>query len=113
VLKRHGIEPNPEYELVANFDSNTAEIAMDEFLTRKKLPTAIFCESDEMAFGVYKSLQKKGLRIPEDFSIVGFDDHGTGVANHGNGTSYGSVATHIEVLGDAHTTVDHQCTRGT
>ena len=75
VLKRNGIEANPAYELVANFDSNTAEIAMDEFLARKKLPTAIFCESDEMAFGVYKSLHKKGLRVPEDFSIVGFDDH--------------------------------------
>jgi DNA-binding LacI/PurR family transcriptional regulator len=48
---------------------------MDEFLTRKKLPTAIFCESDEMAFGVYRSLQKKGMRVPDDFSVVGFDDH--------------------------------------
>jgi DNA-binding LacI/PurR family transcriptional regulator len=28
-----------------------------------------------MAFGVYKSLAKKGLRVPEDFSIVGYDDH--------------------------------------
>jgi DNA-binding LacI/PurR family transcriptional regulator len=28
-----------------------------------------------MAFGVYRSLQKKGMRVPEDFSIVGYDDH--------------------------------------
>jgi DNA-binding LacI/PurR family transcriptional regulator len=48
---------------------------MDEFLRRKDLPTAIFCESDEMAFGVIKSIRKKGLRVPEDISIIGFDDH--------------------------------------
>ena len=74
-LTKNGIEFNPRNELVADFDSHTAELAMDEFLTRKKLPTAIFCESDEMAFGVYRSLRKKGLRVPEDFSIVGYDDH--------------------------------------
>ena len=74
-LARNAIELDPRNELVADFDSHTAELAMDEFLARKKLPTAIFCESDEMAFGVYRSLQKKGMRVPEDFSIVGYDDH--------------------------------------
>jgi LacI family repressor for deo operon, udp, cdd, tsx, nupC, and nupG len=74
-FKQNNVEFNPAYEIVADFDSRTAELAMDEFLTRKKLPTAIFCESDEMAFGVYRSLRKKGMRIPEDFSIVGYDGH--------------------------------------
>mgnify|MGYP000290596430 FL=1 len=75
VLKANNISFNPEFELVADFDSHTAELAMDEFLTHKKLPTAIFCESDEMAFGVLKSLRKKGLRVPEDISVIGYDDH--------------------------------------
>ena len=75
VLEKNEIEFNPRFELVADFNSSTAEIAMDEFLTQKKLPTAIFCESDEMAFGVYRSLRKKGLRVPEDISIMGYDDH--------------------------------------
>jgi DNA-binding LacI/PurR family transcriptional regulator len=75
VLEKHDLEFNPAFELIADFASHTAELAMDEFLTRKKLPTAIFCESDEMAFGVYRSLRKKGLRIPEDMSIVGYDGH--------------------------------------
>ena len=74
-LKRNGIEFNPAYEITADFDSHTAELAMDEFLGRKDLPTAIFCESDEMAFGVIKSVRKKGLRVPEDISVIGFDDH--------------------------------------
>ncbi|CAB4888811.1 unannotated protein [freshwater metagenome] len=75
VLERNGIKFNPAYEISADFDSHTSELAMDEFLSRKKLPTAIFCECDEMAFGVIKSLRKKGLRIPEDMSVVGYDNH--------------------------------------
>lgn len=75
VLNDNGIEFDPRNELVADFDSHTAELAMDEFLGRKNLPTAIFCESDEMAYGVIKSIRKKGLRIPEDISIIGYDDH--------------------------------------
>jgi len=74
-LKRSGIEFNLAYELIADFDNHTAELAMDEFLSRKDLPTAIFCESDEMAFGVIKSVRKRGLRVPEDISVIGFDDH--------------------------------------
>ncbi len=75
VLKDNGIEFDPRNELLADYDSATAELVMDDFLRRKKLPTAIFCSSDEMAFGVYKSLTKKGMRIPDDFSIVGYDGH--------------------------------------
>jgi DNA-binding LacI/PurR family transcriptional regulator len=75
VLKRHKIAFNPNFELVADFDSNTSELAMSEFLRRKKLPTAIFCESDEMAFGVIRALKKKGLRVPEDMSVIGYDNH--------------------------------------
>lgn len=75
ILKENGIEFDDSNEIFADFDSHTSELAMDEFLRRKKLPTAIFCESDEMAFGVIKSIRKKGLRIPEDISVIGFDDH--------------------------------------
>ena len=75
ILKQNDIEFDDSNEIFADFDSHTSELAMDEFLRRKKLPTAIFCESDEMAFGVIKSIRKKGLRVPEDISVVGFDDH--------------------------------------
>jgi len=75
VLARHGITFNPEFEIPAGFDSHTAELAMDEFLRRKKLPTAIFCQSDEMAFGVLRSITKKGLKVPDDISVIGYDNH--------------------------------------
>jgi LacI family transcriptional regulator len=37
-------------------------------------PTAVFAASDQMAFGVYEAVRRRGLRVPEDVSVVGFDD---------------------------------------
>jgi LacI family repressor for deo operon, udp, cdd, tsx, nupC, and nupG len=52
------------------------ERAMKELLASgRKLPTAIFCHSDEMAFGAMPVLRAAGLRCPEDLSIAAFDDH--------------------------------------
>ena len=43
-------------------------------LQLKQIPTAIFCASDRIAVGVYDALKEKGMRIPNDISVVGFDD---------------------------------------
>lgn len=75
VLSEKGIDWNPDLEIHGDFNIYTAEIAMENFLRRKKLPTAIFCHSDEMAFGALKAIRAKGLRVPEDISVIGFDDH--------------------------------------
>jgi DNA-binding LacI/PurR family transcriptional regulator len=37
-------------------------------------PTAVFCDDDVLAGGVYLAARRRGLRIPEDVSVVGFDD---------------------------------------
>ncbi len=46
-----------------------------EVLSREDRPTAIFCLSDSIAYGVLHGCRELGLRVPEDISIVGFDDH--------------------------------------
>ncbi len=74
-LNGAGIDWDPELEIRGDFNIYTAEIAMEAFLRRKKLPTAIFCHSDEMAFGALKAIRARGLRVPEDISVIGFDDH--------------------------------------
>jgi LacI family repressor for deo operon, udp, cdd, tsx, nupC, and nupG len=48
--------------------------ATEKLLQLDNRPTAIFCATDEMAMGCYHALNAAGLRIPEDISVVGFDD---------------------------------------
>lgn len=74
-LAEAGLTFNPNHEVHADFNMSTAVRAMDDLLARPDRPTAIFCESDEMAFGAMMSLRRHGLRCPEDVSIIGFDGH--------------------------------------
>jgi len=46
-----------------------------ELLSGPDRPTAVFCLSDSIAYGVYVACAELGLRIPEDVSVAGFDDH--------------------------------------
>jgi LacI family transcriptional regulator len=46
-----------------------------ELLSGSDRPTAVFCLSDSIAYGVYVACAELGLRIPDDVSVVGFDDH--------------------------------------
>lgn len=48
--------------------------AAKELLSRRRLPTAIYVANDRMALGAYRAVTEEGLRVPEDVSIVGFDD---------------------------------------
>jgi DNA-binding LacI/PurR family transcriptional regulator len=50
------------------------EWACDSLLKRKPLPTAVVAVNDEVAFGLWRSFRRRGVRIPDDISLVGFDD---------------------------------------
>ena len=49
--------------------------AMDRLLDRRDPPTAVFAHSDEIAIGALRSIRRAGLRIPQDISLIGIDDH--------------------------------------
>ena len=75
VLVENGLEWLPQREVHGDFTMHTAARAMDDLLARPNRPTAIFCESDEMAMGAMQALRRHGLKAPDDISIVGFDGH--------------------------------------
>jgi DNA-binding LacI/PurR family transcriptional regulator len=49
-------------------------LAVQHFLALADRPTAVVCFNDMMAIGILKSLQERGVRVPEEFSITGFDN---------------------------------------
>ncbi|HEY5855116.1 MAG TPA: substrate-binding domain-containing protein, partial [Aldersonia sp.] len=64
-------------ELIRDVDwgGTNAAAAIDDILDGTDPPTAVYAHSDELAFGVLRSLHRRGLRVPEDVSVIGIDDH--------------------------------------
>lgn len=73
--REFGVIPRPELQAPGRFTIDGGYDAMTDLLTVPNAPTAIFSMSDEMAFGAMKAIRDHGLRVPEDISVVGFDDH--------------------------------------
>lgn len=57
----------------ADFDAGSGHRAMARLLTRAR-PDAVFVASDVVAFGAIAAIREAGLRVPDDISVVGFDD---------------------------------------
>ena len=60
--------------LEESFNSASGYDMMKKILSMKNRPTAVFAASDAIAIGAMRALKKHGYRIPEDVSIIGFDD---------------------------------------
>ncbi|MET9352467.1 substrate-binding domain-containing protein [Streptomyces sp. NPDC006617] len=73
-LAAAGVRHRPEYVRHAGFDRATARRRMRELLDLPTPPTSVFVCSDAMALGVYEALAERGLTVPRDMSVVGFDD---------------------------------------
>jgi LacI family transcriptional regulator len=56
------------------FSIQEGKAAMEELLSLKDLPTAVFVAGDHMAIGAIEAIKEKGLKVPEDISIIGYDD---------------------------------------
>ena len=57
-----------------DFTIESGEEAADKLLARRDPPTAVFCFNDQMAIGVMNVARRRSLRLPEDLSVIGFDD---------------------------------------
>ncbi len=80
--------------------------AMARLLAGPVLPTAVFAEYDELAFGAIKALRRAGLAVPGDVSVVGIDDHElagvlelTTVAQNAAGQGEAAARMLLQVLG--------------
>ncbi|MCO1594486.1 LacI family DNA-binding transcriptional regulator [Micromonospora sp. RHAY321] len=69
-----GVPVDPALVRPGNFHPETGYLAGTQLLALPDPPTAIFASSDQMALGVYEAVRKRGLRVPGDISVVGFDD---------------------------------------
>ena len=52
----------------------SGQAAANQFFQLAQMPTAICCMNDEMALGAIQTIKSRGLRVPEDISVTGFDD---------------------------------------
>jgi LacI family transcriptional regulator len=73
-LERAGLKYDPELVRHGDFQYEGGFLRADSLLDLTRPPTAIFAGSDEQALGVYEAARKRGLRVPQDLSVVGFDD---------------------------------------
>jgi LacI family transcriptional regulator len=69
-----GVLPAAELVAKGNFTTESGYAATSALLRLPDPPTAIFAFNDEMAVGAMQAARERGLRVPEDLSIVGFDD---------------------------------------
>ncbi len=76
-LKAAGIAQDPALIIEGNYRFESGIAAGKKLLSLDPRPTAIFAGNDEMAAGVVHSARSMGIRVPEQLSIVGFDDSPT------------------------------------
>jgi LacI family transcriptional regulator len=83
-LAKAGLKEDPQLVRNGYFWSGHGEESMKAFLTlpAAQRPTAVFAATDTIAYGVMKAADSAGLKVPEDISVVGFDDYETSALTH-------------------------------
>jgi LacI family transcriptional regulator len=73
-LRKGGIEADEQVRLAGQFTEQFGTSALPHLLAPAEPPTAAFVASDYMALGVISAAKAHGVRVPEELSVVGFDD---------------------------------------
>lgn len=72
-MDKHGLRKSI-VGLSGDFAESGGALAAEKLMALSALPTAVVCNNDQSAFGLIHRLQKAGVRVPEDVSVVGYDD---------------------------------------
>lgn len=75
VMREHGLADEKQWILGSDWTADSAAEDMRTLLASDERPTAVAAASDEMAIGAMAAARAQGLRIPEDLSVIGIDDH--------------------------------------
>lgn len=73
-LEQAGIPYDPNLVVPGMYFEESGVHAIEELIRRKKPFTAVFAANDQMAWGVALGLHRRSIRIPDDISLIGFDD---------------------------------------
>lgn len=73
-MHRAGLVAEPGWLIEGTHTLDGGRDAMQILLARKHWPTAVMCSNDMTAIGVQHALFEAGLKVPDDFSLIGFDD---------------------------------------
>lgn len=73
-LRRSGITVDPHFIARGDFTYEAGANALKQLLALPQPPTAVFCHSVVMALGALSYAKRQGLKVPDDLSIIGFDN---------------------------------------
>ena len=74
-LHEAGIPIDPQLVQASDWGGENGAASMSKLLGLRNPPTAVYAHSDEVALGAIRTIRRAGLRIPQDISVIGIDDH--------------------------------------
>ncbi|MFA5093732.1 MAG: GntR family transcriptional regulator [Candidatus Omnitrophota bacterium] len=73
-VRDHKLKVREEFRVESDLHIHGGYLAMKKILSGRRYPTAVFAINDEAAIGAMRAIHEKGLKVPKDISLVGFDD---------------------------------------